>query len=517
CTDIKEHAKVLTTGDGPFMPSVLYFRSPEDYVFGAQAKAESGADFAAKVSNIKRALTADGRTIHNVHFAPERIVHVMMREFISVAARTLQEIPTHLVVTVPVGFSERQRRIVSDATLEAGKGFVRRVDVVDEPTAAAMHYVWSHEAEFAKASADHPVRILVFDFGGGTLDIAILSVTNEGFQIRARRGDPRLGGLDMDRLVADHLAMEAKREYPAFEARAVTLPRKRYQAAFGDKPAFYNLRMAFAETAERIKIALSEASEEAFVLSYTAANRQFDQDLLDEAGKTIPLHDDADVFSGAMREPQLAELIDERRERCIRVLENSLIAAALDKNDIDIVLMTGQVCYMPSVRKAVKDFFEGVDAAIPEADEFEMKQCVALGAAKLALMMEGMPLPRTGLHSNVGTIGYFSSGLARRFVEILPDRHPYGEEGEKPAQVQLDHHGEGFLTVYQNLGRSETLSKDTADDFIQLARIHVQIEDKPGAMVDVYLGLDGNGNLTARTGDRRWKPQLLSTEADEVF
>ncbi len=508
-------AEVGTGGrPAPYVPSVLYFFSPEDYLFGHEAKEFwARADPGNSVANIKRALTGKGRVIRERQFSPDELVRIMMRELVTAASRDLDRLPTELIATVPVSFSEQQRSVIRRALLEDHCFFGNRsVTVIDEPTAAAMHYYFTHMDEFRGASNGKPKRLLVFDFGGGTLDVSVLTLTEEGLDILARRGDPQLGGIDLDRTVAIEMAERILSRYPAFELQAIALGRHEFEARFGNRTEMLRMRITFAEKSEKTKIALSRGGAEGYEIPAA--------ELLDINGIFLSLEGGAKDFKDTFTQEDFVKIISDRIERSLNVLDNALKAASLSRNDIDLVLLTGQVCKTECLRKRVKEYFKGTRARFPdhEKDKFDVKSCVAMGAARFAQALRGGSLRGRHVAAGVGRYGYFVwEKHELRFITVLSENHEFGEEGKTPVQLCLNSEGESRCEIFQNFGDGDVMRETNDPDFYRVGVVRVVRRDLANKEAELYIGLDENGNLTARMEGTRLPVEFVPAESDEVW
>jgi molecular chaperone DnaK (HSP70) len=479
---------------GLYIPSVAYFFTPEDYVVGEEAVEWYRADPQNGVSSIKRGLLGEGRTIRNVTLSPEYLVGVILRDLISRASGELNHVPSKLVLTVPVGFSQRQRAVILRAARSLPGIEVDRVVIVEEPTAAAMHYLFLHQHEF---SGKEDKRVLVFDFGGGTLDVAVLNVSNswENFGILARRGDAALGGIDLDRLIAMNL-VDSIRNAPDFstlEREAVRMNRRPFNTRFRTSrrwAEFLGMRQRFQDVARTAKESLSKEQVYEYEIPTNA--------LLSPTGDRIQLPGNTTAYTGRLTQSTLSAVIGERIERSVKVVQNALDAAGLAASDIDVVLLTGQVSRIPAIRASMRAFFPE-STRIPGEETFDPKLCVALGAARLARDHASSNLDRS-----VGKIGYTIDSvlLDKPFVPVLPDGFHFGQFYTEPMKIKLNRSGCASVPLKQNQQKSDIMSDASHADFTDLGELHLNLPDRASAGdVNVFLGLDVDGGLVARLDD----------------
>jgi len=138
------------------------------------------------------------------HFSPEEISAMILTKMKNIAENYLGQEVKHAVVTVPAYFNDAQRQATRDAGTIAGLEVLR---IVNEPSAAAMAY------GLDKKQKNGELNILVFDLGGGTFDVSVLSIEDGVFEVLSTAGDTHLGGEDFDQRVADHFVKVFKRKH----------------------------------------------------------------------------------------------------------------------------------------------------------------------------------------------------------------------------------------------------------------------------------------------------------------
>jgi molecular chaperone DnaK len=268
---------------------------------------------------------------------------------------------------VPAYFDDNQRQATKDAGEIAGLDVVR---IINEPTAASLAY------GLDRADKEH--TILVFDFGGGTLDVTVMEFGEGVFEVKSTSGDTQLGGRDMDDRIVNWLADEFRK------TEGVDLK--------NDDTALERLR----EAAEKAKIELSTTLETEINLPFITAT--------DKGPKHMVIK---------LKRSKLDELILPIIQKCRHPMEQAINDAKLKPSDMDKVILVGGPTRMPAVRKFVEDFVgkqaeRGVDPM----------ECVAMGAAIQGGVLAGevkdvLLLDVTPLSLGIETLG----GIATKLIE----------------------------------------------------------------------------------------------------
>merc|ERR1712173_355950 len=271
-------------------------------------------------------------------FTPEEISAMVPVKMKETAETYLGTEVKNAVVTVPAYFNDSQRQATKDAGVIAGLNIMR---IINEPTAAAIAYGLDK-----KKAGDKESNVLIFDLGGGTFDVSILSIEGGIFEVKATAGDTHLGGEDFDNRMVDHFVNEFKRKHK----KDIT----------GNKRALRRLRTA----CERAKRTLSASAQ---------ASIEIDS-----------LYEGIDFYSSITR-ARFEELCADLFRGTLDPVEKALRDAKMDKSSINEVVLVGGSTRIPKVQKILSDFFNGKELN----KSINPDEAVAYGAAVQGAILTG--------------------------------------------------------------------------------------------------------------------------------
>ena len=362
-----------TTAAGKAFPSFVAFTKDGQMLVGEPARRQAVTNPEGTVMAAKRKMGTDYRyKIYGKEYSPQQISAFILQKIKRDAEAFLGDKVEKAVITVPAYFDDNQRQATKDAGAIAGLEVVR---IINEPTAASLAYGLDKSGKEQK--------ILVFDFGGGTLDVTIMEFGGGVFEVKSTSGDTQLGGTDMDRIIVDYLVAFYKGE------TGIDLSK--------DSVAMMRLR----EAAEKAKIELSTTLSTQINLPYLTAD------------STGPKH-----FVYDFTRAKLEELVEPLISRCRGSVEQALADAKLSPTNIDRVILVGGPTRMPVVQRFVESILgKKVEGGV------DPMECVAFGAAIQAGVLGGevkdvLLLDVTPLSLGIETLGGVMTKLIDRNTTI---------------------------------------------------------------------------------------------------
>ncbi len=329
-----------TTIGGKAFPSIVAFTKEGDLLVGEPARRQAVTNPTGTIIAAKRKMGTDYVfKVNGKEYKPQQISAFILQKIKRDAEAFVGEKIEKAVITVPAYFDDNQRQATKDAGQIAGLEVVR---IINEPTAASL--------AFGLDKAKQDMKIMVFDFGGGTLDVTIMEMGGGVFEVMSTSGDTQLGGTDMDKVVIDHIVETFRKN------TGIDLP--------NDNVAIVRVR----EAAERAKIELSSVMETEINLPFIS----YDQ-------ATGPKN-----LEMKLTRSRLEELINPIVERCRPSMMKALEDAKLSSSDVSKIVLVGGPTRIPLVRR----FVASVMGKEPESAVDPM-EAVALGAGIQAGIIAG--------------------------------------------------------------------------------------------------------------------------------
>lgn len=444
---------------GKSFPSYVALTKDGQLLVGEPARRQALLNPEGTIYAAKRKMGTDYKfRVYGKEFTPQQISAFILQKIKRDAEAFLGEPVTDAVITVPAYFDNNQREATKDAGTIAGLNVKR---ILNEPTAASFAYGLDKQ--------DKNMTILVYDLGGGTLDVTIMEFAEGVFTVKSTSGDTHLGGTDMDEAIINYIVSEFKKK------EGIDLSK--------DSKAFIRLK----DAAEKAKIELSSTYETQINLPYiTVVNNE-------------PKHIDM-TLTRAKLEELIAPIIGKSKQSLDKAIEE----AGMSKSQIDKIILVGGPTRIPYVRKYIEDYF----GKKPEGGVDPM-ECVAIGAAIQGGVLSGetgnniVLVDVTPLTLGIETLGGVTT-------PIIPANTPIPISKSQIFTTAAD--GQTVVEIHVVQGE-RTMAKDN----VSLGMFNLEgIPPAPRGIpqIEVTFDIDSNGIVKVTAKDKATnKSQSISIES----
>ncbi|AIZ56901.1 chaperone protein DnaK [Candidatus Methanoplasma termitum] len=446
-----------TSVGGKSFPSYVAFTKDGQLLVGEPARRQAVTNPDGTIKNVKRKMGSNEKVkALGKEYTPQQISAFILQKIKKDSEAYLGEKIDKAVITVPAYFNDNQRQATKDAGAIAGLEVVR---IINEPTAAALAYGLDKSGTAQK--------IMVFDLGGGTLDVTIMDFSDGVFEVISTSGDTQLGGSDMDEILTKYVIGQFKKE------TGIDLSK--------DNMAFWRVR----EACEKAKIELSTTMQTEINLPFISSDASGPKHLIQTINRS-----------------KLEELVEPIVQRCKKSIDQAISDSKMPADSIDKIIMVGGPTRMPIVQNFVESI---VGPKIQRG--IDPMECVSMGAAVQGAVLSGeikdvLLLDVTPLSLGIETLGGISTVLIDRNTTIPTKRSQiFSTAADNQPQVEI------------NVVQGE---RKMAADNTSLGRFVLEgILPAPRGMpqIEVTFDIDANGIINVTAKDKGTNKQQKITIA----
>jgi molecular chaperone DnaK (HSP70) len=544
---------------GELIPSVLVFDDPDTYKIGQAARNEADTAPDRTVRSIKRVMGYESdRTFFDRSYSAAELASRIIQRLVELAEKKLQLGSSNAgqwnvrraIITVPANFYDLQIRDVLEACREADLdteedrahkaeqlhreegALVNAGIILDEPSAAVLYYIdflrrTGDAAAITEAIArERGLTLLVFDYGGGTLDVSVANVTKlpaggTGLRILANMGDNTIGGDHIDVMLMKELLRRCVDGLPsskfdfdttliAANFRDLDRRREREEWTLDVWQHLLRARAQWKDLAERVKIDIAQARPSPVVIAPDLILRVSGGNV-QQAPVSITIQPFPDTVFENLLQPVL--------EKSAELIEASLALAGIETKNVDYILHTGRQSLLPHIRRRVRAAFPNLGDERDLLEEKHLKVCVAKGAAlygsmrdrlvareaRILFLSEGRKLPHSyGVET-------FLNPIEPEFDEVIKRGESYPVERTKPYPPDMVPPA-GYLNLkfYQNTGVSKRIVGNPHVSLI--GQISIDTAGHAGCDVTFSVGANRTLEVFANSAPVTIEPARLHEE-----